>query len=164
MTTKLDPLKLAEKYWGDIPVPVFTILEELGLGPDRPFMADDVSGWIERRADDSYRVAINPLHAHVRQRFTAAHELGHYIYHRDLLGAGTGDTRAYRAENTPFDNKAIQPMHERQANSFAANLLMPRSSITTLQNQGLTTPSALAERLEVSQDAMRIRLGIPRVL
>lgn len=163
MNTNVDPLKLAEKYWGHIPVPVFTILEELGLGPDRPPMADDVSGWIERRADNTYRVAINPTHHPVRQRFTAAHELGHYIYHRDLLGAGTGDTRAYRAENTPFDNKAIQPMHERQANSFAANLLMPRSSIATLQNQGITSVSGLADRLQVSQDAMRIRLGLPRV-
>ena len=162
MNTNIDPLKLAEKYWGDIPVPVFTILEELGLGPDRPFMADNVSGWIERRADNTYRVAINAMHHPVRQRFTAAHELGHYIYHRDLLGAGTGDTRAYRAENTPFDNKSIQPMHERQANSFAANLLMPRSSIATLQNQGITSVQGLADRLQVSQDAMRIRLGLPR--
>lgn len=162
MNTTVDPLKLAEKYWGDIPVPVFTILEELGLGPDRPFMEDEVSGWIERRADNTYRVAINPFHAPVRQRFTAAHELGHYIYHRDLLGAGTGDTRAYRTENTPFENSAIRPMHERQANSFAANLLMSRSSITTLQNQGVLTVAALADRLQVSQDAMRIRLGLPR--
>lgn len=164
MNTTIDPLKLAEKYWGDIPVPVFTILEELGLGPDRPYMSDDVSGWIERLPDNTYRVAINPLHASVRQRFTAAHELGHYIYHRDLLGRGTGDTRAYRTENTPFENTAIRPVHERQANSFAANLLMPRSSIATLQNQGITEVSALAERLQVSQDAMRIRLGLPRVL
>ena len=162
MNVMIDPLKLAERYWGDIPVPVFTILEELGLGPDRLLMDAEVSGWIERRADGSYRVAINRNHADVRQRFTAAHELGHYIYHRDLLGAGTGDTRAYRAENTPFDNRAIRPMHERQANSFAANLLMPRASIVMLQNQGVTDVEELAARLEVSKDAMRIRLGLPR--
>ncbi|WP_112863091.1 ImmA/IrrE family metallo-endopeptidase [Brevundimonas vesicularis] len=164
MNTKVDPLALAEKYWGDIPVPVFEILSELGLGPDRPAMAENVSGWIERRGDGTYKVAVNPTHALVRQRFTAAHELGHYIYHRELLGAGVGDSRAYRQEGTPIPpNAAIQPMHERQANSFAANLLMPRSSITALQNLGVNTVAGLAERLQVSQDAMRIRLGLPRI-
>ena len=159
----INPLKLAERYWGDIPVPVFQILEELGLGPSRDFLDDNVSGWIERRPDGSYGVTVNARHAHVRQRFTAAHELGHYIYHRDLLGAGTGDTRAYRAEGTRFPNGAIRPVHERQANSFAANLLMPAASINALKAQGVTTVADLGARLEVSQDAMRIRLGLPRV-
>lgn len=163
MNTSVNPLKLAERYWGDIPVPVFRILQELGLGPNFIPLADDVSGWIERQADGSYQVAVNANHALVRQRFTAAHELGHYIYHRDLLGAGTGDTRAYRWEGTRFPNGAIRPVHERQANSFAANLLMPVTSINRLKAEGVTSPAALADRLEVSQDAMRIRLGLPRV-
>ncbi len=163
MTMTIDPLALTAKYWGDIPVPVFDILGELGLGPDRPLMDDNVSGWIERRPDGSYRVAVNPMHALVRQRFTAAHELGHYIYHRELLGAGVGDTRAYRQDGTPIaPNAAVRTMHERQANSFAANLLMPHHSITALQNQGINTVPGLAERLQVSQEAMRIRLGLPR--
>ena len=164
MNTSVGPLKLAEKYWGDIPVPVFRILEELGLGPERDFLDENVSGWIERLPNGSYGVMVNAAHAPVRQRFTAAHELGHYIYHRDLLGAGTGDTRAYRAEGTRLPNGAIRPGHERQANSFAANLLMPLGSITALKAQGITTVSALAARLDVSQDAMRIRLGLPRAL
>ncbi|MCE2972097.1 MAG: ImmA/IrrE family metallo-endopeptidase [Phenylobacterium sp.] len=163
MNMSVDPLKLAERYWGDIPVPIFTILEELGLGPDFTLMDDDFSGWIERRADDTYRVAINAMHAPVRKRFTAAHELGHFIFHRDLLGAGVGDTRAYRAAGTRLPNAAIRPVHERQANSFAANLLMPLASIRALRAQGVCTVPELAERLEVSQAAMRIRLGKPLV-
>jgi hypothetical protein len=162
MNTSVNPLKLAEKYWGDIPVPVFDILTELGLGPEREFLPDDISGWIERRPNGSYGVVVNAAHAPVRQRFTAAHELGHYIYHRDLLGAGTGDTRAYRAEGTRFPNGAIRPVHERQANSFAANLLMPLTSINKLKAEGVTTVAGLADSLGVSQDAMRIRLGLRR--
>jgi hypothetical protein len=164
MTMSVNPLRLAEKYWGDIPVPVFRILEELGLGPEINFLDENVSGWIERRPDGSYGVTVNAAHAPVRQRFTAAHELGHYIYHRDLLGAGTGDTRAYRAEGTRLPNGAIRPVHERQANSFAANLLMPLASINALKAQGIISVPALAAQLEVSQDAMRIRLGLPRAL
>ncbi len=163
MNTSVNPLKLAEKYWGDVPVPVFRILEELGLGPSIDFLDDNISGWIERRPNGSYGVTVNARHAHVRQRFTAAHELGHYIYHRDLLGAGTGDTRAYRAEGTRLPNGAIRPVHERQANSFAANLLMPVASINRLKGAGVTSVAGLADQLGVSQDAMRIRLGLPHV-
>jgi hypothetical protein len=162
MNTSVNPLKLAERYWGDIPVPVFRILEELGLGPSRTLLDDNISGWIERRPDGSYGVTVNARHSPVRQRFTAAHELGHYIYHRDLLGAGTGDTRAYRAEGTRLPNGAIRPVHERQANSFAANLLMPAVSINRLKADGIVSVKGLADCLEVSQDAMRIRLGLPR--
>lgn len=162
MSTHIDPIQLAGRYWSEIPVPVFRILEELGLGPDIQPMDDNISGWIERRDHDAYRVAVNARHAHVRQRFTAAHELGHYIYHRDLLGDGVGDTRAYRQEGTPLQNAAIRPIHERQANSFAANLLMPHPSINLLRAQGIDSVAGLAERLEVSQQAMRIRLGLPR--
>ena len=161
MNTTINPMTLVERYGGDMPVPVFQILGELGLGPTFEFLPDEVSGWIERQPDASYQVAINAMHAPNRQRFTAAHELGHYIYHRDLLGAGVGDTRAYRAEGTRLPNAAIQLVHERQANSFAANLLMPHRSINALRAQGITTVAALAERLGVSQAAMRIRLGLP---
>lgn len=163
MNTSLDPLKLAERYWGDIPVPIFQILGELGLGPDFHSLDDQISGWIERGAGGKYRVTVNVLHAPVRRRFTAAHELGHYIYHRDLLGAGVGDTRAYRAAGTRLPNAAIRPIHERQANSFAANLLMPHHSINLLRSQGVTEVAELADRFEVSKDAMRIRLGLPRL-
>jgi hypothetical protein len=162
MNTSVDPLKLAEKYWNDIPVPVFQILNELGLGPEIRPLPEETSGWIEKMPTESYWVVINSYHHLVRQRFTAAHELGHYIYHRDLLGDGVGDNRAYRQDGTFPQNSAIRPMHERQANSFAANLLMPSHSISALRTKGIVEVADLASSFEVSKDAMRIRLGIPR--
>lgn len=157
--TTINPLEVIERHAASTPVPVFQILDELGLGPRFEFLDDNISGWIERRGV-GYEVTVNADHPHVRQRFTAGHELGHYIYHRDLLGNGVGDTRAYRAAGTPLPNAAITPMHERQANSFAANLLMPRRTITRLRTQGIVDPAELAERLEVSLHAMCIRLGV----
>lgn len=155
----VDPLKIAERYRDSVPVPVFDIITELGLGLLFCPLDDDVSGWIELRDDGNYQIVINERHSLVRKRFTAAHELGHYIYHRDLLGRGTGDTRAYRAESSPLPNARIRPRHERQANTFAANLLMPAQSIEKLRAEGCVDPSSLAERLVVSTEAMRIRLG-----
>lgn len=156
-----NPLEVIDKYASVTPVPVFQILHEAGLGPEFRSLDENISGWIERCQDSSYRVVVNAGHALVRQRFTAAHELGHYIYHLELLGSGVGDTRAYRADSTPFPNAQIMPMHERQANSFAANLLMPRTVIADLKAAGVTAPEDLAERFEVSLHAMCIRLGVP---
>lgn len=156
---KINPLELIEKYSSKMPIPVYDIMRELGLKLGFEAMDDNISGWIERTGD-GYSVAVNVNHPNVRQRFTAAHELGHYIYHRDLLGDGVGDTRAYRAEGSDRPNSSVLPIHERQANSFAANLLMPRKAITLLREQGITDAEKMAERFEVSKQAMCIRLGI----
>jgi Zn-dependent peptidase ImmA (M78 family) len=151
-----DPMKVIEQHWNSSPVPIEAIISDIGLRLDREVLDDNVSGFIERKADGSYRIVVNAFHSETRQRFTAAHELGHYIYHRDLLGDGVGDNRAYRAEGTTRPNPNIRPLHERQANSFAANVLMPRHRLTDVAGQ---TTAALAQQFKVSQEAMRIRLG-----
>lgn len=151
----LDPLKVIERHWGGTPVPIELIIREIGLPLDFEPMEDSISGYIECR-DGIYRIAVNANHPKTRQRFTAAHELGHYIYHRDLLGAGVGDNRAYRKDGTNHPNANIHPIHERQANSFAANVLMPRHRLIDVAGQ---STAELAMRFGVSQEAMRIRLG-----
>lgn len=150
-----DPMTVIAKHWDSTPVPIDQIIREIGLPLCHEPMDDNISGYIERR-DGGYRIVVNSNHARTRQRFTAAHELGHYIYHRDLLGDGVGDNRAYRTDGTGRQNTNIRPLHERQANSFAANVLMPRHRLAALGNEALAT---LAGWFEVSQEAMRIRLG-----
>ncbi|WP_445730624.1 ImmA/IrrE family metallo-endopeptidase [Methylocystis sp. IM2] len=59
-------------------------------------------------------------------------------------------------------NAAITQQHERQANSFAANALMPQNQIVRLRAAGITDPREQARRFNVSEDAMRIRLGLSR--
>lgn len=153
--TAIDPLKVIAKHWDSTPVPIGAIIEELGLPLSYEPLADNISGYIERQ-NGTYRIVVNATHARTRQRFTAAHELGHFIYHRDLLGDGVGDNRAYRADGTNRPNANIRPIHERQANSFAANVLMPRHRLADVGN---ATTSELAMMFDVSQEAMRIRLG-----
>jgi hypothetical protein len=62
-----------------------------------------------------------------RRRFTAAHELGHYHLHFAPtfgLGADEGDRVEVDAEVSEKPDPAVTAM-ERQANQFAAELLMP---------------------------------------
>src|SRR5439155_18530777 len=56
-----------------------------------------------------------------RRRFTAAHELGHFILHRAVMGRFRADTEATLRE---ADEEVADRM-EREANRFAAELLMP---------------------------------------
>ena len=150
-----DPMKVIETHWNSTPVPIDRIIQDIGLPLSYEALEDHISGYIER-ADGSYRIVVNANHAPTRQRFTAAHELGHYIYHRDLLGDGVGDNRAYRSDDTNRPNPNIRPIHERQANSFAANVLMPRHRLADVAGE---STAELATRFNVSQQAMTIRLG-----
>jgi Zn-dependent peptidase ImmA (M78 family) len=150
-----DPMTVIATHWDSTPVPINQIIRDIGVPLSYEALDDNISGYIERR-DGGYRIVVNSSHAKTRQRFTAAHELGHYIYHRDLLGEGVGDNRAYRTEGTNRPNANIRPIHERQANSFAANVLMPRHRLVAVTGE---TTAALAARFGVSQAAMKIRLG-----
>ena len=99
----------------------------------------------------------NPL---VRQRFSAAHELGHAVLHRGQLGR-------YRADAVIEDSLDAKDPVEREANAFAAELLMPeevvRARALELKSlHGCCPPGVLAYRLSaellVSREAMRYRL------
>ena len=157
-------LNIIAYYQEQAPVDVFAIIEELGIELDvYPFGKDlsGLAGYIEND-EGLFTIGVNAFDHLVRQRFTAAHELGHYLYHRSLIGDGVDDTRAYRSlPGGKFSNSNIRPMHERQANQFAANLLMPKRLISRLKRRGLRTPAQLANALQVSRPAMRIQLGLP---
>jgi hypothetical protein len=155
--TSVEPISVIERHGNKTPVPIYEIIFEMGVEFAFQAMPDNVSGWIERLPSGKYKIAVNSNHPSTRQRFTAAHELGHYIYHRDLLGDGIGDNRAYRPDGTDRPNANILPRHERQANSFAANVLMPRQVIAAIP--GPQNVPKLAELFEVSQETMRIHLG-----
>lgn len=90
----------------------------------------------------------------VRQRFTAAHELGHFVLHKDLIGDSHSDNYLLRAPG-------LTNWQETQANKFAADLLMPRDLIAKAIDSGHTTVRDLASLFQVSEIAMGIRLGFP---
>ncbi len=47
-----------------------------------------ISGILAKAGENSFKIAVNRNEATEKQRFTAAHELGHYFLHRDLLKSG----------------------------------------------------------------------------
>jgi Zn-dependent peptidase ImmA (M78 family) len=123
---------------------------------------DDISGMLYRRGDTKL-IVINQHHSHHRRRFTIAHELGHAELHDAetyLDGLATLRFRDGRSA-TGTDTE------EREANGFAAAILMPADWVRTrfmrlVTGTNPTSESAaitrLAEQFDVSELAMRFRL------
>lgn len=87
-----------------------------------------------------------------RQRFTIAHEIAHYVLHRDVIGNELVDDTFYRS--------GLSEQREWEANALAAEILMPWHLITEIMRGGERDVEKLAEALQVSPAAMNIRLGV----
>ena len=140
------------------PIDVAACAASVGLPIYAMTLAPGVSGMLMRhdpRAGDSGFVCyVDNTEPSVRQRFTAAHELGHFALHRHLIGESHSDNYLLRADG-------FTGSQETQANAFAADLLMPRNLIERYMQSGVTEVKALAKAFGVSQVAMSIRLGLP---
>jgi Zn-dependent peptidase ImmA (M78 family) len=133
------------------PVDMRTLAAKLGLELVEKNLPDDISGKIER-LDNGYRVTVNAVHGERRKRFTIAHEIAHYILHRDLFDKGIVDDALYRSANMP---DAI----ERQASRYGASLLMPENLVRRFwTTEGPQTREALAEKFVVSVPVAEIRM------
>ena len=160
----ISPLEVIADYSTAAPVDIVNIISGIGITYKEDFLPDQESGKIVH-AGDNYEITVNRLHPKVRRRFTAAHELGHYIYHHDLIGDGITDDAAYRSlQEGRYANSKITLSHETQANRFAARVLMPIQLIKAIcRDKGIDSrrdTSELARILQVSEQALRIRLGI----
>ncbi|WP_170349673.1 ImmA/IrrE family metallo-endopeptidase [Ruegeria atlantica] len=80
-----------------------------------------------------------------RPRYTLAHELGHFLLH-------TGQNQPF-ARTDRFEKLRAFESAEKQADRFAATLLMPEQHIMAFDNT-----NAVMERFGVSKTAARIRL------
>lgn len=152
--------KIVARHLKSAPVNLEAIFDELGIGYSERKLGYGQSGWIER-IGPNYKVIINSDEPLVRRRFTAAHELAHYLLHRDLMEDGS---RMNRHIDSLFDGKSaaddnlFKPYHETQANKIAAQIVMPIGIVKKLHGAG-KTPAEIAAALEVSKAAMEIRLS-----
>ena len=85
-------------------------------------------------------IGVNQAHHHLRQRFTIAHELGHF-----LLGHGLGEEHQEETVDDVFDKP--RPI-EREANRFASALLMPEARVKKHVKKTVLKSSSLPRCLE----------------
>lgn len=155
----LNIFELISQHIQSIPVNLDSLFEKAGISYRKELLPQDIFGCLKRLNDDSYEIIVNSSNSMNRQRFTAAHELGHFVLHRHLLGNGVSDNTAYRSvAGSDCYNSNITSRHETEANMFAASVLMPTPVVKQLWESGVTGISELASRFEVSTAAMEIRL------
>lgn len=109
-----------------------------------------IAGAIQKHPQFGYTILVNESDIAVRQRFTIAHELGHFFLHMDKDAQENKIITSFRMDSSP---------KERQANAFAANLLMPESLVRQ-EHARMVIPvsDSLADIFRVSKQAMRFRL------
>lgn len=125
-------------------------------GEDMDF---NVSGLFVMKNNKSY-IRYNNSESVQRQRFTIAHEIGHFILHKEDKPLFIDKMEQVLYRN--FDSSTGEIKKEREANAFSASLLMPRFllnqviSKTPLETENVV--GHLANEFNVSEQAMSFRL------
>jgi len=109
------------------PVPVEKIAKARGARIFYQSLEDDVSGFLYRDTAQAV-IGVNTHHAPARQNFTTAHELGHLLLHdQEQLHVDHG----FRVRLRDDVSSQGTDEAEREANFFAASLLMPKEFLET---------------------------------
>ncbi|WP_170387788.1 ImmA/IrrE family metallo-endopeptidase [Ruegeria atlantica] len=158
MLTYADKMSIVRQHQNDAPVQTVPLAQALGVSVYHvPNWPDDLSGKImkseEHGGSSGYAIFVNQAHHKNRRRFTTAHEIAHYILHKDAIGDGITDDGLYRSR--------LSNWMEAQANQLAADILMPWNLLNNYIGMGITSVTKLASIFEVSPSAMSIRLGVP---
>jgi Zn-dependent peptidase ImmA (M78 family) len=145
-----------------LPVPLERVAAHLGLQVEEAILGEDVSGVLVV-AQGKGTIGVNSAHAHARQRFSIAHEIGHFILHQTKASLFIDKTyTVYRRDERSSTGEDLQ---EIQANKFAAALLMPEALVrqevakTGFDLGDETELASLADTFEVSTQAMSFRLA-----
>lgn len=158
-----DADEVLRTYWANdentIPVPVdpIAIAHKLGIKVYTADLEPNVSGMLFIWAGKDPEIYLNASDSYARQRFTCAHEIGHW---RKRVAEGVQEEQHvdYRGA---LATQGTDPS-EIYANQFAAELLMPEVETRKLVEQGYGTV-AIADKLRVSVDAATFRLKNLRI-
>lgn len=137
---------------GRLPIDPVRVATALGIDVYVAPMQRGVSGTLRKMFGSDPEIYLNADDSRNRQRFTCAHELGHYV-RRTAQGDLDYDFVDRRDELAA----AGKDPEEIYANQFAAALLMPEDNVRQEHGRGLS-PVRLALRFGVSEDALTYRL------
>ncbi len=115
----------------------------------------EASGYLQN-SNGKYTIGVEQNDAETRKHFTIAHELAHFLLHKDHISEGNSviDSRIYRSNLTSD--------LEVEANRLAADLVMPMNLVRHfVKSTDKITYNQLSDKLGVSLQALKVRLGSP---
>ncbi len=147
--------EIIKKHHNEFPVSVGSIAKEFGIDVKASTLPAGISGTIQE-TNGSFFVRINRHDVKARQRFTVAHEIAHFLLHKDFIGDGITDDVLYRSK--------LSDVLEAQANRLAADIIMPWHLIEDSLSRnsdikGEKKYETISDEANVSTTAIKIRLG-----
>lgn len=140
------------------PVDIYAKAKSLGIEIKERALEDAVSGMLLTK-NDKRLIVVNSLHSETRQRFSIAHEIGHYKLHNLPSGVFVdADPIFFR------DKSGAGAPKEIEANAFAAELLMPEVALRKFISEKSfevfdeDVSKQIAEYFGVSIQAITVRL------
>jgi Zn-dependent peptidase ImmA (M78 family) len=155
--------KILGRYGYSVPIDIEAIVKAEGILLQKENLEAEVSGMLVIKEKQTV-IAINEKHALTRQRFTIAHEFGHYVLHKNLSNVFFDESLVFFRDQESANGTKYQ---EIEANNFAAELLMPEAllkkhlalkpldAFDEADNSGICQ---LAQEFGVSTQALTIRL------
>lgn len=142
---------------------VEALADQLGIEIRRPSFSTEIAGCLTCLGG-KWSIGVNPTADKNRQRFTIAHEIAHYLLHRDLIlkngeMSGVYDSNKYRQPMVALLNPYIEIKHEQQANRIAADILMCGDKMRRLSASGMSI-FQIADHIGCSVGATKVRLGM----
>lgn len=151
---------LKENNFYSVGFDINKLIKKLNIELIEKSFENDISGLL---AISNYKVVIscNINEDKKRQRFTKAHEIGHFVLHsKDQPLFIDKPPRVMYRNNASTTGEIYK---EREANAFAAALLMPSGLISErIHNciyDGYRAVAELAKEFKVSEQAMSFRLS-----
>jgi Zn-dependent peptidase ImmA (M78 family) len=150
---------LSEHNVKEPPIPIEKMIRAEGVTV-RKINLKDISGMIVRDKD-SVLIGVNSTQAETRQRFTLAHEFGHFMLHE---GKPVHYDKQFRMDLRSSLSATGTDTEEVEANYFGSALLMPRIFLERdvadrfIDIEDADAVDDLAKRYKVSLQAMNIRL------
>lgn len=149
------------------PVKVDRVAKRRGINIRYSVLDDELSGMAFYK-DEMAVIGVNARHHVHRQRFTIAHEIGHFMLHDDVLQKGMHVDKVITMLNRDPASSTGTVNLEIEANQFAAELLMPRALILTyMEDEGWDygrvpddqAVEVMARAFNVSATAMTYRIA-----
>jgi Zn-dependent peptidase ImmA (M78 family) len=154
---------LATRGISAVPIPVEKIAKAQGVQVRFSPFDDELSGMIYIKNGIPI-IGVNSLHHPNRQRFTIAHELGHFELHRHMITTEVHVDKDFPALMRDPKSATGTEQVEIQANQFAAELLMPYKLIKKelsgkqFDIEDEKPMQQLAKKFRVSRQALEYRI------
>lgn len=159
---------LADAGVKEAPVDVTSIARSLGVDVSYSPAEDSLSGFILRNDETGKTIiGVNSTQHPLRQRFTVAHEIGHYLLHVKERVHVDRREGGYQVKLRNPASSTGTNVEEMEANLFAAELLMPekflREDLAGYDHLDIFETDPLLDELkrkyQVSGRALTIRLA-----